>query len=73
MMQRLAQLAPRALAALGAPQQPATLLAAATRLLGAVEQHQRAALHAGAHWRSSEQQSAPGATPELPRQAVRRE
>ncbi|PRW45532.1 ankyrin repeat family isoform A [Chlorella sorokiniana] len=70
MLQRLAQIAPRSLAALGAPQQPASLLAAATRLLGAVEQHQRAALRTGAPWRSSEQQPEPGAQPELPRQAL---
>lgn len=66
----LRQLAARSLTALGAPQQPASLLAAATRLLGAVEQqHQQAALHAGSPWRSGEQ-AAPEAKPELSRQAV---
>ncbi len=67
MLRRLAQLP---LAAVGAPQQPASLLAAAVRLMGAVEQQQRAALHASASWRSSEQQPAPEGKPDLPRQAV---
>ncbi|KAI7845330.1 hypothetical protein COHA_001171 [Chlorella ohadii] len=67
MLRRLAQLP---LAAVGAPQQPASLLAAAMRLMGAVEQQQRAALHASSPWRSSEQQPAPEGKPDLPRQAL---